>query len=55
MNLLDRIEKLGNRLPDPATLFVIGTIVIIFLSGWAQWQGWQAPAASPVIFMPAAC
>lgn len=42
MNLLDRIEKLGNRLPDPATLFVIGTIVIIFLSGWAQWQGWQA-------------
>ena len=46
MKLLDRIEKLGNRLPDPATLFVFGTIVIIFLSAWANWQGWQA--SSPI-------
>ena len=41
MNLLNRIEKLGNRLPDPATLFVIGTVVVILVSGWAAWQNWQ--------------
>ncbi|MEE9574842.1 MAG: AbgT family transporter, partial [Gammaproteobacteria bacterium] len=41
MRLLDRIEKTGNRLPDPATLFVIGTIVVMFLSWLATVMSWQ--------------
>ena len=32
MNLLKIIEKTGNRLPDPATLFVIGTLIVFILS-----------------------
>jgi aminobenzoyl-glutamate transport protein len=31
--LLDRIERVGNALPDPMTLFVIGT-VIVFVASW---------------------
>ncbi len=31
MNLLTRIEKLGNRLPDPVSLFAIGTVFIMLL------------------------
>lgn len=31
--LLDRIERIGNALPDPMTLFVIGT-VIVFVASW---------------------
>ena len=41
MKLLDRIETTGNRLPDPATLFVIGTIVVMFLSWLATVMSWQ--------------
>ncbi len=41
MRLLDRIEKTGNRLPDPATLFVIGTIVVMFVSWLATVMSWQ--------------
>ena len=32
--LLDRIERIGNALPDPMTLFVIGTVLVI-LASWA--------------------
>ena len=38
--LLDAVEKLGNRLPEPATLFAIGTIVIMLLSGLAASMKW---------------
>jgi aminobenzoyl-glutamate transport protein len=31
--LLDRIERIGNALPDPMTLFVIGT-VLVFVASW---------------------
>lgn len=30
--LLDRIERVGNALPDPMTLFVIGTLVVFAIS-----------------------
>jgi len=33
LGLLDRIERIGNALPDPMTLFVIGTVVV-FLASW---------------------
>lgn len=40
MNLLNNIEKLGNRLPDPATLFVIGTVGVFIVSMLAAQAGW---------------
>ncbi len=39
--VLDWIERNGNRLPDPATLFLLGTIVIIALSGLIHWLDWS--------------
>lgn len=39
--LLGAIEALGNRLPDPATLFVLGTLVVIALSQLAVTRGWS--------------
>ena len=30
--ILDLIERIGNRLPDPATLFLIGTVLVIVAS-----------------------
>ncbi len=41
MNFLSVIEKTGNRLPDPATLFVIGTIVVFILSMLFAFAGWS--------------
>jgi len=46
MSFLDRIERIGNRLPEPATLFFIGTIVVMLCSAFAVRFNWsmQAPA-----------
>ncbi|RKZ49222.1 MAG: AbgT family transporter [Gammaproteobacteria bacterium] len=41
MTLLNRIEETGNRLPDPATLFDIGTGIIMILSWLATTMSWQ--------------
>jgi len=41
MTLLNRIEDTGNRLPDPATLFVIGTGIVMFLSWVATSMTWE--------------
>lgn len=41
MNLIKKIEVIGNRLPDPATLFVVGIFVIAITSVYAAMQGWQ--------------
>ena len=41
MPLLRRIEYIGNRLPDPATMFVIGTILIVCLSHLAAVTNWN--------------
>jgi aminobenzoyl-glutamate transport protein len=38
---LDRVERAGNRLPDPATLFLIGTLLLMLLSGLAVAMRWQ--------------
>jgi aminobenzoyl-glutamate transport protein len=37
---LDAIERLGNRLPDPTTLFVLGGIAVLVLSQVAAGLGW---------------
>ena len=41
MTLLNRIEETGNRLPDPATLFAIGTGIVMILSWLATTMSWQ--------------
>ncbi len=39
---LDRIERLGNALPHPASLFLIGTVVVFVLSSLGESLGWAA-------------
>lgn len=39
--LLDRIETLGNRLPDPATLFALGALAVMALSQLAVSLDWS--------------
>ena len=34
------IERLGNRLPDPATLFLIGTVLVMIASAAAAKTQW---------------
>ncbi len=46
MSLLARIETFGNRLPHPATLFVLGTIVVFIISEFALLANWSVE--SPV-------
>lgn len=46
MRLLDRIERLGNRLPDPATLFLMGTLLVMALSAIAVAWDWSVESAT---------
>ncbi len=54
-NFLDKIllfvEKGGNALPHPATLFGIFALLIILLSAVAYWLGWEAvnPATGKIV------
>ncbi len=41
-SLLDRVERLGNRLPDPATLFCIGALVVVVIAEVAVRWHWSA-------------
>lgn len=41
MKLFNHIERFGNRLPDPATLFLVATIIVILLSQLAVILDWQ--------------
>lgn len=41
MKLLARIETIGNRLPHPATLFLIGTVLVFLLSWCAVVFNWK--------------
>ena len=41
MSLLDRIERAGNALPDPATLFVLGAFLVMALSHVAVLADWE--------------
>ncbi len=38
--LLDWIERVGNKLPDPISLFVMGAILVLVASEWAARTGW---------------
>ena len=37
---LDRIERIGNALPHPATLFLLGALAVMALSQVAAVRGW---------------
>ena len=39
--LLNRIERIGNRLPDPVTLFVTGALSVLVVSEVAARLGWS--------------
>lgn len=55
---LDFIERSGNKLPDAATLFLIGTLVVMGISHWATRSnggaGWVVEKAIPRQVMPPA-
>jgi aminobenzoyl-glutamate transport protein len=38
---LNRIESVGNRLPDPLVLFIVLAAFVPVLSALASWSGWQ--------------
>ncbi len=46
MKILDQIERIGNRLPHPATLFLIGTILVFLVSHIAVMLDWHASSPS---------
>lgn len=39
---LDAIERVGNRLPDPVTLFFLGAVLVLLGSALAAASGWTA-------------
>lgn len=39
---LDRIERFGNRLPDPVAIFLFLIALLVLLSLWASAAGWSA-------------
>ena len=49
--LLGLIEKIGNKLPDPAALFAIGAVLVIACS--ALFSGWEVQPMTPVAVVDA--
>lgn len=49
--LLDLIEKIGNRLPDPNSLFVIGLLLVMLASFVAATTGWKVETRLPTPVM----
>ena len=40
--LLGAIERIGNRLPDPVTLFLVGALMVLGVSQLGAMLGWNA-------------
>jgi aminobenzoyl-glutamate transport protein len=47
--LLNLIEMLGNKLPDPVTLFVIGALLVPVVSQLIYETGWSVKMVEPVV------
>ncbi len=49
--ILDLIERIGNLLPDPATLFVIGAVLVMVVSTIGARMGWtvEKPVLEPIM------
>ncbi len=45
--ILDLIERTGNRLPDPTTLFLLGTLLVMGLSHLAWTLDWEVTETLP--------
>ncbi len=45
--LLDRLERMGNALPHPVTLFVCALLLVMVASQLAAWAGWSAQRPLP--------
>ncbi|MEL7399621.1 MAG: AbgT family transporter, partial [Pseudomonadota bacterium] len=46
------IEHWGNRLPAPAVLFMALWLLVVVVSSWVSWLGWQVThpvTAEPVV------
>ncbi|MCA9299830.1 MAG: AbgT family transporter [Phycisphaerales bacterium] len=50
---LDAIEWIGNKLPDPAILFVIGAAFVMIASSLAHRAGWTVQPMKPVAMVDA--
>lgn len=46
--VLDLIEWIGNKLPDPAMIFLIGGLIVIGVSAWGAAAGWSVEELRPV-------
>ncbi|MEM8757877.1 MAG: AbgT family transporter [Planctomycetota bacterium] len=46
--LLDFVEWLGNKLPDPVLLFLLGAIIVMVISQIAVSAGWEVQPKTPV-------
>jgi aminobenzoyl-glutamate transport protein len=49
MRLLDWIERIGNGLPDPITLFVLGTLAVMVVSHAAWKYEWRVQRVAPQV------
>lgn len=45
--VLDLIERLGNKLPEPALIFVILAAVVIVVAAIGDWAGWKVQPVTP--------
>ena len=46
--ILDMVENAGNKLPDPAILFLLGALAVMLASGLASWSNWEVVKKVPV-------
>ncbi len=46
---LDVVEKLGNRIPEPALLFCLLALVVVVLAGIGDAAGWHVQPVKPVL------
>jgi len=47
--LLNLVETLGNKLPDPVTLFVIGALLVPVISHGVHLTGWSVKMVEPAV------
>ncbi len=49
--VLDRVESLGNKLPEPALLFVLLALIVIVISGIGAAAGWSVQPVRPQVVL----
>jgi aminobenzoyl-glutamate transport protein len=47
--VLDFIEWLGNKLPEPALLFALLAAIVVVMSGVGSWLGWKVDVVQPKV------